>query len=82
MTCPINQCVTIGTGWPKWPQKDIRNEQQCKTARRHPLSFVDNTKNYFINSLVILALGLILLLKYIRSGTRAVLDAVIAILGS
>ena len=33
----------------RWDTEN-RHEQQCKAARRHPLSLVDNIKIYFINN--------------------------------
>jgi hypothetical protein len=47
-----------------------------------PLSLVDNIKNISLIILIILTRGSILLLNYIRSGSPAILEAVIAILGS
>ncbi len=37
-------------GLAKMAAKRHRQEQQCKAARRHPLSLVDNIKIYFINN--------------------------------
>ena len=59
---PIATHSPIGHELPYWPMrsdrhglagmalKRHRHEQQCKAARRHPLSPVDNIKNYFINN--------------------------------
>jgi hypothetical protein len=47
-----------------------------------PLSLVDNIKIISLIMLIILTRGSILLLNYIRSGSPAILEAVIAVLGS
>jgi hypothetical protein len=80
-TCPIGQCVSIGTGWPKWLPKVNHTSSNARPLGATSLSCT----KYKIISLIIfiiLGRGSILLLKYIRSSLPAILEAVAAVLGS
>ena len=91
---PIATHLLIGHELPYWlmcgnchtlaekATKRHRHEQQCKAARRHPFSLVDNIKFYFINNTRHFNARLNYILIYIMSGLSAIFEGIVAVLGS
>jgi hypothetical protein len=62
MTCPIGQCMAIGTGWSKWPPKDIHMSSNARPLGAASLSYT-KYKNYFIKNIHYFGTRLYIIIK-------------------